>query len=315
MKRKITLWNGLVVLFGIFFVSFYLFPIYWNMVTSIRPLEEVVTMPAQLIPKRVFFERYITIFTETHFGQNIRNSLIISSIATALCLSISTFGAYAISRIRIRGYKIMLILVLVLSMLPAVSIISPLYLMFKTRGLINTHAALIITYTALYVPFSVWFLTSFFKTIPTALEDAAIIDGCSLLRVLTKVIIPLAAPAIFTVTILIFIFTWGEFLFALTFTTTHKVITAPVGIYLFQGKHEIPWGEMATAATVVSLQVVLVIIICQKYIVEGLTSGAVKRVSGDSKWTKQKKSGWLWLGWDLEPSLFPSIFIIPMWSI
>ena len=276
MKRKISLWNGLVILFGIFFVSFYIFPIYWNILTSIRPPGEVVTIPAQLIPKGIFLKRYLTIFTETHFSQNIRNSLIISSISTALCLSISTFGAYAISRIRIRGHKIILMLVLVLSMLPAVSIISPLYLVFKAGGLINTHLSLIITYTAFWVPFSIWFLTNFFKTIPTALEDAAVIDGCSPLQALTKVIIPLAAPAIFTVTILIFIFSWGEFLFALTFTTTHKVITAPVAIFLFQGKYVIPWADMATASTIVSLPVVLVVIICQKYIVEGLTSGAVK---------------------------------------
>lgn len=275
-RRKISLWTGLVVIFGVCFTCFYVFPIYWNVLTSIKPPGEIVTMIPELIPRKVYFKRYAEIFLHTHFGQNIRNSAIVASVSTMLCLLISISAGYAIARIKIRGRRVMLMSILFLSMLPGMAIISALYLLFKSAHLINTHLCLIITYSAFWVPFSVWILTNFFMTIPTALEDAALVDGCSPLQALEKIIIPLAIPAVFTVTILIFIFTWNEFLFAFTFTTTHKVITAPVGIFLFQGQHQIPWGEMSTASSVVSIPVVILVVVLQRYIVEGLTSGAVK---------------------------------------
>lgn len=276
MIKKVSSWSVFVFIFGVCFTCFFVFPVYWNVLTSIKPPGEVATIPAQLISLKIYLKRYVDLFVQTPFGLNIRNSLIIASFSTGLCLSISTVGSYALARIKMRGRRTMLLVLLFLSMLPGVAIIAPLYLMFKSWGLINTHFCLIITYAAFFVPFSTWILTSFFRTIPVELEDAAALDGCSPLQTLRKVIIPLSAPAIFTTTILIFIFAWNEFLFALTFANTHSVITAPVGIFLFQGYHEIPWGEMSTAAAIVSLPVVIVVVVCQRYIVEGLTSGALK---------------------------------------
>jgi multiple sugar transport system permease protein len=188
----------------------------------------------------------------------------------------SVLSSYAIARLKIPGHRTILLTILVISMLPAVSIVGPLYLTFKNLALINTRVGLIIAYTAFFLPFTMWFLSSFFHTVPPDLEEAATIDGCTPLQALFKVIIPLSAPAVFTIGMLVFIFSWNEFLFAFTFTSSDEIRTFPVGLVMFRGLWNVPWGDLCAGSTVVAVPIVVLVLMAQRFVIQGLTAGAVK---------------------------------------
>lgn len=276
IQQKFTLFNIVVVVFTISFVIFFTFPLYWQVTTSVKTRENTVSIPPQLIPDPIDFGRYVWIFKETFFPLNVRNSVIISSITTITCLLFSTLASYALARLKLPGSRVIMMSVLVCSMLPAVSIVGPLYLTFKKFHLINSFPGLSIAYTAFFLPFTMWFLSSFFRTIPGELEEAAAIDGCSPFQALFRIIIPLSAPAIFTVGMMVFIFSWNEFLFAFTFMSTDPVRTYPVGIVMLQGQWEIPWAELCAASTIVVIPIIILVLIAQRYIIQGLTAGALK---------------------------------------
>jgi multiple sugar transport system permease protein len=276
MRKRLTPFNALIVLFTISFVAFFLFPFYWQVTTSIRTPENLTRIPPQLFPRPITFSRYVWIFAQTQFPLNVRNSLIISSLTTITCLTFSILSSYAIARLQIPGHKAILIAVLVISMFPGVSIVGPLYLTFKNVGLINTRACLVIAYTAVFLPFTMWFLSSFFRTVPPDLEEAATIDGCTPLESLFRIMIPLSAPAVFTIAMLIFIFSWNEFLFSFTFTSSDEVRTYPVGLVMFRGLWNVPWGDLCAGSSVVALPIVALVLIAQRFVIQGLTAGAVK---------------------------------------
>ncbi len=276
IRRKVTPFNALIVLFTVCFVTFFLFPFYWQVTTSIRTAENLTKIPPQLFPNPIYFGRYVWIFAETQFPLNVRNSLIISSVTTLTCLTFSILSSYAIARLQIPGHKAILIAVLVISMFPGVSIVGPLYLTFKNVGLINTRLCLVIAYTAVFLPFTMWFLSSFFRTVPPDLEEAATIDGCTPLQSLFRIMIPLSAPAVFTIAMLIFIFSWNEFLFSFTFTSSDEVRTYPVGLVMFRGLWNVPWGDLCAGSSVVALPIVALVLIAQRFVIQGLTAGAVK---------------------------------------
>jgi multiple sugar transport system permease protein len=276
MRKKITPFNALIVVFTAVFMAFFLFPFFWQIITSVTTPPKLTAIPPQLLPWPLYFNRYISIFKGTQFLLNVRNSLIISSFTTTTCLLFSVLSSYAIARIKIVGNRIIMITVLVISMLPAVSIIGPLYLTFKRVHLINTYPCLIIAYTAFFLPFSMWFLTSFFRTIPPDLEEAAIIDGCTSLQALFRIIIPLSAPAVFTIGMLVYIFSWNEFLFAFTFTSSNEIRTYPVGLIMFRGLWDVPWGDLCSGSTIVSVPIVILVLIAQRHVIQGLTAGAIK---------------------------------------
>ncbi len=276
IRRKVTPFNGLIVLFTVAFVIFFLFPFYWQLATSVRAPRFLTSIPPQIFPKPMFFERYLSIFTTTQFPLNVRNSLIIASFTTVTCLMFSILSSYAIARLKIPGHEAIMITILVVSMFPGVSLVGPLYLTFKNVGIINTRICLIISYTAVYLPFTMWFLTSFFRTVPPDLEEAATIDGCTPLQSLFRIMIPLSAPAVFTIAMMIFIFSWNEFLFSFTFTTSNEMRTYPVGLLMFQGLWDVPWGDLCAGSTVVALPIVILVLVAQKFVIQGLTAGAVK---------------------------------------
>lgn len=276
LRKKMTFFNILVILFTIFFVIFFVFPLYWQVTTSVKTRENTLKIPPQLIPNPVDFSRYVWILKDTLFPLNVRNSLIVSTITTITCLVFSTLASYALARLKIPGSKIIMMSVLVCSMLPAVSIVGPLYLTFKRFHLINSFTGLTIAYTAFFLPFTMWFLSSFFRTIPTELEEAASIDGCSPFQALFRIILPLSAPAIFTVGMMVYIFSWNEFLFSFTFLSTDEVRTYPVGLVMLQGQWEIPWAELCAASTIVVIPIIILVLVAQRYIIQGLTAGALK---------------------------------------
>lgn len=276
LSKKFTPLHIVTYIFTGIFVLFFIFPLYWQIVTAIKPPQEIYKIPPLWFPTIPYLQRFYDVLTKTGFLLNLRNSAIVASCTTVLCLSLSVLSSYAIARIKIRGGKIILIVLMVISMLPAVAVIGPLYLIWKGLQLINTVFCLIITYVAIFLPFSMWFLTSFFRTIPSNIEEAAMIDGCTPLQTLIKIVIPLSAPAVFTIAMLVFIWSWNEFLFALTFTRSDSARTVAVGIYMFRRLWQIPWGNIAVGCTIATVPIVVVVLTFQKYIIHGLTAGALK---------------------------------------
>jgi ABC-type glycerol-3-phosphate transport system permease component len=243
---------------------------------------------ASLVPEAALFgvgvpwQRGLTLthwralFEARDFWVPIRNSIIVASATTVVCLAIGTLAALALARLRFRGREAVLGLVLAVAMFPQISIVSPLYLLLRWLRLIDTFPGLVLPYVTFALPLAVWLLVSFLRELPPDLEEAAMVDGATRLQALIRVILPLAAPAIATTGILTFIYCWNEFLFALSFTLGPDRQTVPVAIALFRGQYQVPWGEILAAAVVATAPVAIMVLLFQRRIVQGLTSGAVK---------------------------------------
>ncbi len=250
-------------------------PLVWQFITSLKPDQELTVIPP-LLPRHPTGIHYETIFQNYPFPRIILNSAAVASATTLLSIIIGSLCAFGLAKLRIRGKALILGFVLSVSMFPPIATVSPLYIIIRALGLRDTWAALIITYTTFSLPLSIWILTNFFRQIPDDLYQAGRVDGCGPFQIFRKIMLPLAFPGIFAAAILVFIFSWNEFLFALTFTSTPASRTIPVAIALFPGLHEIPWGDIAAASVVVTIPLVALVFAFQKRIVEGLTSGAVK---------------------------------------
>ena len=212
-----------------------------------------------------------------HFTAFLRNSIIVSAASAVISVFFASLAAYAITRLSLPGKLLFMFLILALSMFPPVSLVGYLFKLMTALGWINTYPALIFPYVAWTLPLSLWILVSYFSRIPRDLDRAGLIDGCSRMQILFKIIFPVAAPGIFATLLLAFIFAFNEFLFALMLTTDHAARTIPVGIALFEGLHgQIPWGEIMAAATLATVPVVVLALIFQRRIIQGLTRGAVK---------------------------------------
>jgi trehalose/maltose transport system permease protein len=250
-------------------------PFLWQVITSLKPDSELTRLPP-LLPLAPTLDHYAAVFTGASFMRIIVNSAIVATCATALSISFGSLAAYGLAKLHVRYKGLILLFVLSASMFPPIATVSPLYLIIRTLGLRDTWWALILTYTTFTLPLSVWVLTNFFRSIPDEIYLASRVDGCSPFQSFIRIMLPLAMPGIITAAILVFIFSWNEFLFALTFTATPASRTIPVAIALFPGLHEVPWGDIAAASVVVTLPLVALVILFQRRIVEGLTAGAVK---------------------------------------
>lgn len=271
-KKKAGL--GFYIFIAIFLLII-IFPFYWEFVTSIKTSDQIFGS-FKLIPTRFSLDSYVRVFTQRPFGKFLLNSFVIASLTTVFSVFIAAFTAYAIARLNFKGKSIILGLVLAVSMFPQISTISPIYMFMKALGLRDSYFGLVIPYITFGLPLAIWNLTTFFKEIPYSLEEAARIDGASPLQAFTKVILPLTAPGTFTTAILVFIAAWNEYMFALTINTKDIRKTVPVAISMFEGQYTIPWGEIAAATVVVTVPLIILVLIFQKRIVSGLTSGAVK---------------------------------------
>ncbi|WP_349409638.1 carbohydrate ABC transporter permease [Pseudalkalibacillus sp. SCS-8] len=263
---------------GLFvFIFLVMFPFLWILISSFKPVSELFGEKA-FIPytSDPTLENYRSVFVNHPFLVYLKNSLIVSGVTTIYTVFIASFAAYAIARMQFKGKTIILGLVLSVSMFPQVATISPIYIILKNLGLTNSYIGLIIPYTTITLPLSIWILVTFFRKIPFDLEEAARIDGASIMQTYWRVILPLAVPGIFTTAILVFIAAWNEFLFALVLNTEEAYKTVPVGIAMFQGQFTIPWGEISAATVVVTIPLVIMVLMFQRRIVSGLTSGAVK---------------------------------------
>lgn len=267
------------VLFYVFLFLFVLVsvaPLLWVFKMSIVQKSEVTATPPTILPQSFDSGSYTTIFTDPTFQGALINSVIIAGVTTVVCLFFGSIAAYAIARLRFNFKNLVMTLILAISFFPAVAIIAPLFLQFRAIGLINTYWSAIIADTVFALPLTIWILVSFFKELPPDLEEAAKIDGATTLQAFRKVIVPLAAPGVFTTAILTFIFAWNEFLFAATFLYEESVQPVTVRIPNFATVYTVDYGAQAAAAVVVTVPLVILVLIFQRRIVSGLTAGAVK---------------------------------------
>ena len=250
-------------------------PFLWQAVTSLKPDAELTHLPP-VLPAEPTLAHYRAVLSGTPFLHIIANSAVVASCTTLLSLAVGSLAAFGLAKLQVRFKGLVLLFVLSASMFPPIATVSPLYLIIRSLGLRDTLWALIMTYTTFTLPLTVWVLTNFFRRIPDEIYRATRVDGCSPFQSFIRVMVPLASPGIVTAGILVFIFSWNEFLFALTFTATESSRTIPVAIALFPGLHEVPWGDIAAASVLVTIPLVILVFAFQRRIVEGLTAGAVK---------------------------------------
>jgi ABC-type glycerol-3-phosphate transport system permease component len=251
------------------------FPLYWALVSSLLEESRLFAAPS-LLPGELTAEHYRALFRDRSFLTPIKSSLIVAGATTVLCVALGSVCAYALARLRFPGKPLVLAFVLAVAMFPQISIVSPLYLVLREARLLDTYPGLVLPYLTFAMPLTVWLLVGFFRQLPPDLEEAALVDGASRLRAFTHVVAPLALPGIATTAILTFLYSWNEFLFALSFTVGPEHQTVPVAIALFRGRYQVPWGEVLAASVVATAPVVLLVLLMQRRIVSGLTAGAVK---------------------------------------
>lgn len=249
-------------------------PVAAALIGSLTPTRELFE-PSR-VPRELVLDHYRAVFSERDLWQPIKSSLIVAGATTSLCVPLGALCAYALARMHFHGKRALLALVLGTTMFPQMAIVSPLYELLRGLGLIDTYPGLVLPYLTFAMPLTVWLLTSYFRALPVDIEHAAWIDGASRLCTLVEIILPLAAPALATTSILTFIYCWNEFLFALSFTVGEGHRTVPVAIAMFRGRYQVPWGEILAAAMIATVPVALLVLVAQRRIVEGLTRGAKK---------------------------------------
>jgi multiple sugar transport system permease protein len=255
-----------------------LLPVAWIIALSFKSAAETGVGSPQFLPKDPTLQNYRDILSNSDFTDALRNSFGIAIIATLLAVVFATLAAYAIARLEFRGKRLVLSLALAIAMFPVVSLVGPLFDMWRTFGLFNTWPGLIIPYMSFTLPLAIWTLSAFFREIPWELEQAAQVDGATSWQAFRKVIVPLAAPGVFTAAILTFFFAWNEFVLAISLTSTTGSRTVPAQMSFFVGPDPFnpPYGQLATASVVVTVPIIIIVLLFQRKIVAGLTAGAVK---------------------------------------
>lgn len=258
------------------FVVVVAFPLYWNVLTSLRTPKDVYTLQGMLVPRNLTLANYVKLFDGTPMLSWIGNTLLVTGVTTFGSLVVAIFAAYALARLRFVGAETLGKSVLFLYLLPQTLLYIPLFVMLNNMGLLNTRAALYVTYPTLLLPFITWLLIGYFKSLPEELEDAARIDGCTRLGVLYRIVLPLAAPGIVTAAVFSATNAWNEFLYALVFIQSDTLWTVQVGLRSFQLADTMLWGLTMAGAVTTTIPPVLLYMLLQRFVVGGLTAGAVK---------------------------------------
>jgi multiple sugar transport system permease protein len=278
-NRKRTGWhryvNGVTISTTVT-VLFILLPLYWLIASSFKNPNAVGNSPPSLGPTPFSGSNYHNAFVNYNFGIYFRNSLIVTLIATALVLVLGTLAGYALGRLPMRGKFPLMVTLLIISVFPAVAVLAPLYLLMRDIGWLNSYQALILPYTAFNLPFAIWILRNYMLGIPKEMEETGRIDGAGPLRTVWTIILPMALPGVFTAGIFCFTACWTEFLMALTFNSSNSFRTIPVGIAEFGGNFQVPYGTIFAASVVAVVPIGILVFIFRKFVISGLTSGAVK---------------------------------------
>ncbi len=278
-KRKRTGWhrviNGITISTTLV-VIFIAAPLYWLIISSFKTPAAMGASPPDFWPSPWSGANYSQAFKQFDFGVYFRNSLIVTIIATALVLVIGTLAGYALGRLPMRGKFTLMVTLLMISLFPAIALIAPLYVLEKNVGWLNSYQALIVPYVAFNLPFAIWILRNYMLGIPKEMEETGRIDGAGPLRTVWSIVLPMALPGIFTAGIFCFTACWTEFLMALTFNSVNNYKTIPVGIATFGTALEVPYGTIFAASVVAVVPIGILVFIFRKFVISGLTSGAVK---------------------------------------
>jgi trehalose/maltose transport system permease protein len=257
-------------------IVFNLFPFVWALLSSFRPSSELFS--TKLLPTQLTLAHFQAVFKDARFVAGLINSVIVAGCTVLIALGLGSLCAYALGRLPFRFKGPVLYLILTMTMFPTIAVLSGLFVMLKTLNLFNSRQGLIVTYLIFTMPFTIWVMTQYFRSLPKELEEAAYVDGASPLKVFWDILLPLTLPGLVSTGLLAFIAAWNEFLFALTFTVTDTMKTVPVVISQFSGSSsfEQPWGSIMAGSMVVTIPLVILVMVFQYRIVEGLTAGAVK---------------------------------------
>lgn len=276
MRRRRLVKSLVVTALLLVVIVLMLFPFGWMLSTAMKPPEEVFTATPRWMPLNPTWRNFDNIINNTPFPRYFLNSVVIASVTMVLALVVTIFAGYALSRYHFRGKRVFSLWLLVSQMFPPMLLVIPIFVLMLRLRLVDTYPALIITYGTFALPFSTWMLKAYFDTVPRDLEEAAQVDGCTRLQALSRIVLPLAAPGIVTVALFVFILAWQEYMFALTLTRSTDMRTLPVGISLFLGEYRVLWGSLMAGAVVVTAPVIVAFSYLQRYLVQGLTLGAVK---------------------------------------
>jgi multiple sugar transport system permease protein len=253
-------------------------PFLWSVLTAVKPTDEVFRTPPTYLPHALSFDSFGMIFERRPFGRYLLNSLVVAIGSTLVALVAGSAAAYALTRLRLRGAATIERGFLLFALFPPAVLLVPLFAAGRTLGLVNSYSGLILVHAALNLPFTIWALASFFRELPIEIEEAARVDGFSRLQILARIVAPLSAPALAATAILVFIFSWNEFVIALTFMQRDAMRTVPVGISMLSGVtvFEVPWDQISAAIVMTTLPIVAAVLVFQRWILSGLTAGAVK---------------------------------------
>jgi multiple sugar transport system permease protein len=259
-------------------MAFFLFPFYWIFLTSIQPKDQLYAPTPNFIPKNVTIDNYVNILGagRVNIAIALKNSLIVAISVTVVCIVFGNFAAYAFARLRFRGSTILFFALIFAQMLPPVALLIPFYLIFKQVGLTNTLQGLVVMQTSWLLPIVTWILYSYFKTIPKDLEDSARIDGASKVGALMRIIVPVSLPGLVSSGVICFVFSMGEFMGAMAIVNVTRFHTLPLALAQFVTKYSIEYGKITASAVLTIIFPVAFVLIFQRYIIKGLTAGAVK---------------------------------------
>lgn len=274
---RLRRWIGLALTWATIIAAliFFLGPFFWILTTSVKANEDYFAYPPVWLPADASLKHYAALFTRSSGARYFTNSLMISTLSMLAALVVSLPTAYSIARWRFGGGFLSLVL-LVLRMLPAIALIIPLYIMYKLLGLTNSYLGLVLVYTVLYVPFAVWLLVGFLRDFPVEIEEAALIDGCSRLRALVSVVVPIIAPGLAVVALFSFIATWNEFLFAIVLTGIETKTMMVLVTSFTSGGTDMFYGEASASVVLGVLPAFIVAFMLQRYLVKGLALGGTK---------------------------------------
>ena len=258
--------------------AFAVAPLFWYGLASLKTAAEFAQIPPSLLPSHPTLQNYVDLFKQHPFADYYRNSIVISSLASLLCIACASAAAYRLARAPKRIRSLAAAALLIMAFFPPIVLVFPVYELVRYAGLVNQPWGLILPYAALNLPFAVWLLTGYMEQIPYELEEAAAIDGLTDFQTFRKIVLPLATPALAAAFLLIFIFSWNEFMFALTFMNLETSRTVTVGVATLSGTfaYEIPWGLITAGIVASTIPLIIVVSLFQKRIVAGLTAGGVK---------------------------------------
>ena len=271
-----TVWGRVAFACGVIVaLGFSLLPFLWFAAISLKTPVEIISEPTRFWPSGTL-AAYRSAIVDHNLIRYVANSLVVALTTTAASLLVASTAGYAIARFEFTGRRLLVAAALVAAMSPQIAIAGPVWRILRELGLLNHRLGLVLPHVSLTLPLSIWLCATFFKELPVEIEEAALVDGCGRLGALVRVVAPVAAPAIFTTAILVFIFSWNEFFFALLILSDPEKQTLPLGIALFPGQYTMPWAEIAAASVFATLPLILVVLLFQRRIVHGLAAGAIK---------------------------------------